>query len=80
MARPTAWAKWTNVHGNEAWAATLTAQEPATVLIRYNSQVDMSFRWSMGWFIFSEVMFFAAFFGALVVSIVSWIVNSSRAI
>ena len=25
----------------------------------------MSFRWSMSWFIFSEVMFFAAFFGAL---------------
>jgi cytochrome c oxidase subunit 3 len=25
----------------------------------------MSFRWSMGWFIFSEVMFFGAFFGAL---------------
>jgi cytochrome c oxidase subunit 3 len=32
---------------------------------RYNKQVDGSFRWSMGWFIFSEVMFFAAFFGAL---------------
>jgi cytochrome c oxidase subunit 3 len=32
---------------------------------RYNDRVDMSFRWSMGWFIFSEVMFFAAFFGAL---------------
>ena len=32
---------------------------------RYNAQVDVSFRWSMGWFIFSEVMFFAAFFGAL---------------
>ena len=32
---------------------------------RYNKQVDSSFRWSMGWFIFSEVMFFAAFFGAL---------------
>lgn len=31
----------------------------------YNHQVDVSFRWSMGWFIFSEVMFFAAFFGAL---------------
>ncbi len=31
----------------------------------YNNQVDMSFRWGMGWFIFSEVMFFAAFFGAL---------------
>jgi len=31
----------------------------------YNLQVDNSFRMGMGWFIFSEVMFFAAFFGAL---------------
>ena len=31
----------------------------------YNSQVDTSFRMGMAWFIFSEVMFFAAFFGAL---------------
>jgi cytochrome c oxidase subunit III len=31
----------------------------------FNQQVDLSFRWGMGWFIFSEVMFFAAFFGAL---------------
>jgi cytochrome c oxidase subunit 3 len=31
----------------------------------YNERVDASFRWSMSWFIFSEVMFFAAFFGAL---------------
>ena len=31
----------------------------------YNDQVDKSFRWGMAWFIFSEVMFFAAFFGAL---------------
>jgi cytochrome c oxidase subunit III len=31
----------------------------------YNDRVDSSFRWSMGWFIFSEVMFFAGFFGAL---------------
>jgi len=31
----------------------------------YNRKVDVSFRWSMSWFIFSEVMFFAAFFGAL---------------
>ena len=31
----------------------------------YNNQVDKSFRWGMGWFIFSEVMFFSAFFGAL---------------
>ena len=32
---------------------------------KYNRQVDVSFRWGMSWFIFSEVMFFAAFFGAL---------------
>ena len=31
----------------------------------YDHQVDTSFRMGMGWFIFSEVMFFAAFFGAL---------------
>ena len=31
----------------------------------YNNQVDRSFRMGMMWFIFSEVMFFAAFFGAL---------------
>lgn len=31
----------------------------------YNSQVDTSFRMGMLWFIFSEVMFFACFFGAL---------------
>ncbi|WP_290648736.1 cytochrome c oxidase subunit 3 [Aquisalimonas sp.] len=32
---------------------------------KYNEQVDMSFRQGMAWFIFSEVMFFGAFFGAL---------------
>ncbi|MBB5209114.1 cytochrome c oxidase subunit 3 [Chiayiivirga flava] len=31
----------------------------------YNRQVDISFRMGMLWFIFSEIMFFAAFFGAL---------------
>lgn len=31
----------------------------------YSAQMDRSFRWGMGWFIFSEVMFFLAFFGAL---------------
>ena len=31
----------------------------------YNRQVDVSFRMGMMWFIFSEVMFFGAFFGAL---------------
>lgn len=32
---------------------------------KYDKQVDRSFRWGMGWFIFSEVCFFGAFFGAL---------------
>lgn len=31
----------------------------------YSDQVDRSLRWGMIWFIFSEIMFFAAFFGAL---------------
>jgi len=31
----------------------------------YNAQVDQSFRMGMMWFILSEVMFFACFFGAL---------------
>ena len=30
-----------------------------------SKRIDLSYRWSMSWFIFSEVMFFAAFFGAL---------------
>lgn len=32
---------------------------------KYGYKVDLSFRWSMSWFIFSEVMFFGAFFSAL---------------
>lgn len=39
------------------------AQESETG--QYKQWEDMSFRWGMGWFIFSEVMFFAGFFGAL---------------
>jgi len=31
----------------------------------YSERIDTSYRWSMSWFIFSEVMFFASFFGAL---------------
>ena len=30
-----------------------------------NATLKKSYVWGMGWFIFSEVMFFAAFFGAL---------------
>jgi cytochrome c oxidase subunit 3 len=32
---------------------------------KYSHKIDISFRWSMSWFIFSEVMFFGAFFTAL---------------
>ena len=32
---------------------------------KYGAQVDATYRWGMSWFIFSEVMFFGAFFGAL---------------
>ena len=42
----------------------------------YSAQMDRSFRMGMGWFIFSEVMFFAAFFGALFyirVLVVPWL-------
>ena len=42
---------------------TTVARESETG--QYNKQVDSGFRWGMGWFIFSEVMFFGAFFGAL---------------
>ncbi|GEK10689.1 cytochrome c oxidase subunit 3 [Pseudoalteromonas sp. McH1-7] len=31
----------------------------------YSEQMDRSFKQGMGWFIFSEIMFFGAFFGAL---------------
>jgi len=32
---------------------------------QYGHRIDLSYRWSMSWFIFSEVMFFGAFFTAL---------------
>ena len=44
------------------WFGTVIRESEARL---YNKKVDASFRWSMSWFIFSEVMFFAAFFGAL---------------
>ena len=44
------------------WFGTVIGESEALL---YNRKVDHSFRWSMSWFIFSEVMFFAAFFGAL---------------
>ena len=44
------------------WFGTVIGESEA---LKYNKKVDLSFRWGMSWFIFSEVMFFAAFFGAL---------------
>ena len=44
------------------WFGTVIRENQKGV---YNKHVDGSFRWGMSWFIFSEVMFFAAFFGAL---------------
>jgi cytochrome c oxidase subunit 3 len=32
---------------------------------QYGRKIELSYRWSMSWFIFSEVMFFGAFFSAL---------------
>jgi len=50
------------VHMLFGWFGTVVRESQAG---DYNDQVDVSFRWGMGWFIFSEVLFFAAFFGAL---------------
>lgn len=44
------------------WFADVISESVAG---KFNAQVDRSFRMGMVWFIFSEVMFFAAFFGAL---------------
>jgi len=44
------------------WFGTVISESQAGV---YNAQVDGSFRLGMSWFIYSEVMFFAVFFGTL---------------
>lgn len=64
-----AWGKWSFFLGIALLIATLfmwfgdVIRE--SVGGHYNRQVDVSFRMGMIWFIFSEVMFFGAFFGAL---------------
>jgi cytochrome c oxidase subunit 3 len=45
-----------------AWFGEVATESEAG---KYDGQVDTSFRMGMSWFIFSEVMFFGAFFGAL---------------
>ncbi|NMH65035.1 cytochrome c oxidase subunit 3 [Shewanella salipaludis] len=44
------------------WFRTVISESMAGL---YSSQMDRSFRQGMSWFIFSEIMFFGAFFGAL---------------
>lgn len=44
------------------WFGTVIRENQAGF---FNDQVDRSYRWSMVWFIFSEVCFFGVFFGAL---------------
>lgn len=44
------------------WFSTVIKENQAGMA---NAQLKRSYVWGMGWFIFSEVMFFAAFFGAL---------------
>lgn len=44
------------------WFATVIRENHAGL---NSDQLKRSYVWGMGWFIFSEVMFFAAFFGAL---------------
>ena len=44
------------------WFGSVVREDRAGL---YSAQMDRSFRWGMSWFIFSEVMFFAAFFGTL---------------
>ena len=70
--------QWVNGHDWGAWSLLLGLVIWLSVLFQwfsaaihedraglYSHRVDVSFRWSMSWFIFSEVMFFGAFFGAL---------------
>ncbi|WP_455556350.1 cytochrome c oxidase subunit 3 [Comamonas sp.] len=63
------WGKWSFFFGLAWWLVVLyrwfaeAARESERGL--FGRKIDLSYRWSMSWFIFSEVMFFGAFFTAL---------------
>ena len=63
------WGKWSLAFGMLFWWVVLyqwfrdAVSESEGGL--YSRKIDLSYRWSMSWFIFSEVMFFGAFFTAL---------------
>ena len=63
------WGKWSMIFGLVwflvvlfQWFSQAVGESQSG---QYGRKIDFSFRWSMSWFIFSEVMFFGAFFSAL---------------
>jgi len=69
LVNDSAWGKYALLMGMVIWLTTLYQwfgdAIDESLHGQYGARIDKSFRWSMSWFIFSEVMFFAAFFGAL---------------
>jgi cytochrome c oxidase subunit 3 len=63
------WGKYSLMFGMAWWLFVLyqwfSDAISESVSGQYGHKIDLSFRWSMSWFIFSEVMFFGAFFTAL---------------
>ncbi|MFT5932966.1 MAG: cytochrome c oxidase subunit 3 [Hydrogenophaga sp.] len=64
-----AWGAYSLAFGLTFWAVVLFQWFRDAVIESesglYGRKIDLSYRWSMSWFIFSEVMFFGAFFTAL---------------
>ncbi|MBH2019289.1 MAG: cytochrome c oxidase subunit 3 [Burkholderiales bacterium] len=63
------WGAWLLAFGMLFWLGTLFLWFRDSIAESegglYGRKIDLSYRWSMSWFIFSEVMFFGAFFTAL---------------
>ena len=63
------WGGWCLALGMLIWLGTLFQWFRDSIAESegglYGHRIDLSYRWSMSWFIFSEVMFFGAFFTAL---------------
>jgi cytochrome c oxidase subunit 3 len=63
------WGKWSLALGLVWWLVVLYQWFRDAIAEseggQYGHKIDISYRWSMTWFIFSEVMFFGAFFTAL---------------
>lgn len=63
------WGKWSLALGLVWWLFVLYQWFRDAIAEseggQYGHKIDISYRWSMTWFIFSEVMFFGAFFTAL---------------